>query len=58
VGHEEIDFGWLLGKFFIPLAWVIGVPWNECEIVGRLMGTNLILNNFIAFRVKQKANVF
>ncbi|HTV59455.1 MAG TPA: nucleoside transporter C-terminal domain-containing protein [Verrucomicrobiae bacterium] len=38
-------FGYALG----PVAWIIGVPWKDARIVGSLMATKLVLNEFIAF---------
>jgi CNT family concentrative nucleoside transporter len=32
-----------------PLAWLMGVPWNDCASVGNLLGTRFVLNEFIAF---------
>lgn len=39
----------LLGWIFAPLAWTMGVPWNEATSVGSLMGTRMVLNEFVAF---------
>lgn len=38
-------FGWV----FQPLAWLMGVPGGEAQQVGQLMGTKLILNEFLAY---------
>jgi len=32
-----------------PVAWLLGVKWNDCTAVGNLLGTRLILNEFVAF---------
>jgi CNT family concentrative nucleoside transporter len=49
-------FGWLpgtmqgiLGRVFAPVAWLLGVKWNDCAAVGNLLGTRLILNEFVAY---------
>jgi CNT family concentrative nucleoside transporter len=34
---------------FMPVAWLIGVPWHECFHVGRLMATELIFNEMVSF---------
>src|SRR6185312_15472972 len=31
------------------LAWALGVSWNDCATVGNLLGTRMILNEFVAF---------
>src|ERR1700756_2833036 len=39
----------VLGVLFSPIAWVIGVPWRDCPVVGNLLGTRMILNELVAF---------
>jgi len=39
----------ILGKLFAPVAWLLGVAWNDCATVGNLLGTRLILNEFVAY---------
>ena len=39
----------LLGWIFAPIAWTVGVPWHEASSVGSLMGTRMVLNEFVAF---------
>ena len=39
----------ILGWIFSPLAWVMGVPWQEAYVVGSLMGKKLVLTELIAF---------
>jgi len=39
----------ICGRIFSPAAWLMGVKWNDCQAIGDLMGTRLILNEFIAF---------
>jgi len=38
-------FAWI----FAPIAWLMGVAWNDCATVGNLLGTRLVLNEFVAF---------
>ena len=35
---------------FAPLAYVMGVPWNESGIVGNLIGQKVIVNEFVAYQ--------
>lgn len=46
-------FGWVLA----PLAWLMGVPWEDCPAIGGLLGTRMILNEFIAYLELMKADV-
>lgn len=39
----------ILGSFFSIFAWAMGVPWNEAHVVGSLMGTKLVINEFVAY---------
>src|SRR6202167_6165449 len=39
----------VLGKLFAPIAWVIGVPWRDCGVIGTLLGTRMVLNELVAF---------
>ncbi len=39
----------LLGFLLAPVAWLIGVPWAEAGTAGALIGTKIILNEFLAF---------
>ena len=32
-----------------PVAYLLGVPWEDCPAVGRLLGTRTVLNELIAF---------
>lgn len=48
-GHPEVGFDTLLGRLFAPLAWIMGVPWSDCELVGRWMGQKTVLNEFVAY---------
>jgi CNT family concentrative nucleoside transporter len=38
-------FGWV----FAPIAWSLGVPWRDASTIGNLLGTRMVLNEFIAF---------
>lgn len=49
-GFEGVTMQSLLGYVFQPLAWVIGVPWGEeAQIAGSLIGSKLIVNEFVAY---------
>ena len=39
----------ILGFILQPLAFLIGVPWDETRQVGSLLGQKLVLNEFIAY---------
>jgi CNT family concentrative nucleoside transporter len=31
------------------VAFILGVPWKDCSVIGDLLGTRLVLNEFVAF---------
>lgn len=39
----------IFGVAFTPVAWLIGVPWDEAFTVGKLLGTKTVLNEMIAY---------
>ena len=39
----------VLGVVGAPVAWLIGIPWKEAPIIGNLLGTRTIINEFLAF---------
>ncbi len=51
--HGHIPFphslGNALGTLCAPVAWLIGIPWRDAPIVGNLIGTRAVLNEFIAY---------
>jgi CNT family concentrative nucleoside transporter len=54
--HGLPHMGWLpaslqtiFGIVFAPVAWIMGVPWRDASTIGNLLGTRLVLNEFVAF---------
>ena len=39
----------IFGIIFRPLAWTMGVPWNEAQFVGMLMGKKIVLTELVAY---------
>ncbi len=39
----------LLGVVMAPVVWLIGIPWGEAATAGSLMGTKIVLNEFLAY---------
>ena len=48
-GFPDLTFELILGYIFAPLAFVIGVPWEEAIGAGSFLGQKLVLNEFVAF---------
>ncbi|WP_103327365.1 NupC/NupG family nucleoside CNT transporter [Bacteroidetes bacterium endosymbiont of Geopemphigus sp.] len=45
----DLSMSYILGKLFFPLAWLMGVPSKDVDIAGSLMGTKLVINEFVAY---------
>jgi CNT family concentrative nucleoside transporter len=39
----------ILGYLFSPISFIIGIPWSDAVNVGTLLGTKLVLTEFIAY---------
>ena len=50
LGEEKLSLQLLLGYLLSPLAWLIGIPWEEAISAGALLGKKTILNEIIAFK--------
>jgi concentrative nucleoside transporter, CNT family len=40
----------VFGVLFAPIAWVIGIPKQDCAAIGNLLGMRMVLNELVAFR--------
>ncbi len=49
LGYANTSLQEILGMIFKPIAWAMGVPWEEANIVGTLMGEKIVLTELIAF---------
>jgi CNT family concentrative nucleoside transporter len=50
VGGTGLTLEQVAGWMFAPIAWLVGVPWNEARTVGSLLGTKSVLNELLAYR--------
>jgi CNT family concentrative nucleoside transporter len=46
---SPLSLSMILGYFLAPLAWVIGVPWQDAIVVGGLIGEKAVTNEFVAY---------
>lgn len=49
IGVEQLSLELILGWLFAPLAFVLGVPWEEATLAGSFIGQKLVVNEFVAF---------
>jgi len=48
-GHPDLSFQLILGTILAPVAWLLNIPWSEAQTAGSLLGTKVVLNEFVAF---------
>jgi concentrative nucleoside transporter, CNT family len=48
-GYEGLTFQKILGEILAPLAFALGVPWNEAAQAGSLIGQKFVVNEFLAY---------
>jgi len=49
VAGSPLSLSMILGYLLSPLAWVIGVPWQDAVTVGGLIGEKAVTNEFVAY---------
>ncbi len=49
IGLVPASLQQILAWVFAPIAWCLGVDWKDCATVGNLLGTRMVLNEFVAF---------
>ncbi|NLS43077.1 NupC/NupG family nucleoside CNT transporter [BEV proteobacterium] len=47
--YPQLSMELILGWLFAPLAFLIGIPWQESTVAGAFIGQKLILNEFVAY---------
>lgn len=50
VGLPGLSLEAVLGLPFVPLTWLMGVPWEDATRLGPVMGVKTVLNEFLAYR--------
>ena len=46
---DQFSIEFVLGYLFAPLMWLIGVTYQECAIMGQLLGVKIVSSEFVAF---------
>lgn len=49
VGAEELTLQTIFGYIFQPLAFILGVSWDEARLAGSFIGQKLVINEFVAY---------
>ncbi len=48
-GMPGVTLEGLLGILLAPVAWMLGIPWADAGLIGRMIGVDFVLNEFVAF---------
>ncbi len=46
---KPTDLATIFGFVLAPIAWVIGTPWQDAQVVGSLIGQKIVINEFVAY---------
>ena len=46
---EPLSLELVLGWIFSPIAFIMGIAWENCVFVGQLIGKKIVLNEFVAY---------
>jgi CNT family concentrative nucleoside transporter len=49
LGLANLSLQQILGWLFAPVAWSMGVPWQDAGTIGSLLGTRMVINEFVAY---------
>ena len=49
LGIPPLSLEWILSYVLFPVAWLMGIPWADCQTVATLLGKKLIFNEFVAY---------
>lgn len=48
-GYDALSLQLILGWLFSPVAWLLGIPWDQATVGGSFIGQKLVVNEFVAF---------
>ena len=46
---NPITFDMILGWLNAPFAWLMGIPWSDCETIGQALGKRMVFTEFIGY---------
>lgn len=49
LGADSLSLGWILGRVFSPLAYIMRIPSQDIIKAGELLGQRVVLNKFVAY---------
>lgn len=49
LGYPDLSLQQLFGYIFQPIAYILGVSWDEAQLAGSFIGQKLVINEFVAY---------
>lgn len=56
--HPDLNLGAILGQLLRPVMWLLGFDWDKAAIAGELMGTKIVLNEFVSYLALADVDAF
>lgn len=56
--HPELSLGLLFSQLLRPVMWLVGFDWTNAALAGELMGTKIVLNEFVAYLALADVSTF
>lgn len=56
IGYDNLSFEWIFAKIFFPLAYILGVRYEDCENVAKIIAEKTTINESVAFKHLGEAN--
>jgi concentrative nucleoside transporter, CNT family len=47
--HQDWSLTAIFSYVFAPVAWIMGIPWEDCMPSGQLLGEKMVANEFVAY---------
>lgn len=47
--HPDLSLGLVFSQLLRPVMWLVGFDWTNAALAGELMGTKIVLNEFVAY---------
>jgi CNT family concentrative nucleoside transporter len=47
--HPELSLGAIFSQVLRPVMWLVGFDWDKAALAGELMGTKIVLNEFVSY---------
>jgi concentrative nucleoside transporter, CNT family len=47
--YRDLSLSAIFSKIMAPLAWLMGIPWKDATYFGDLLGTQMTINEFVAY---------